>query len=77
MKVKLPILKPREVISTLSKAGFIQRRQTGSHLIFLSPKTGKIVPVPIHVKDLKKGLLKAIIKEADLTTEEFLRILRK
>ena len=75
--MKLPILKSREVVSILFKARFIKKRQTGSHLIFLNPDTGKIVPVPIHVKDIKKGLLKAIIKEADLTEEEFLKIFRK
>lgn len=77
MKLKLPILKPRQVVRTLLKTGFIKKRQTGSHLILLNPQNGKIVPVPIHVKDVKRGLLSAIIKEADLTPEIFLKLLKK
>lgn len=77
MKLKLPILKPREVIKVLTKAGFVKARQTGSHLIMKNSKTGKIVPIPIHARSLKKGLLSAIIKEANLTLEEFLKLLKK
>lgn len=75
--MKLPILRPREVISVLTKAGFVKARQTGSHLIMKNLKTGKIVPVPIHAKSLKKGLLSAIIKEADVTLAEFIKLLKK
>lgn len=77
MKLKLPILKPREIIKVLIKIGFVKARQTGSHFIMKNSKTGKIVPIPIHAKTLKKGLLSAIIKEADLTLEEFIRLLKK
>ncbi|MBI4084578.1 MAG: type II toxin-antitoxin system HicA family toxin [Candidatus Levybacteria bacterium] len=73
----MPTLKPREVVSALTKAGFIKARQTGSHLIMKNQKTGRIVPVPIHAKSLKRGLLSAIIKEADLTSSEFLKLLKR
>ena len=77
MKLKLPILRPREVIKVLTKTGFVKARQTGSHFIMKNSKTGKIIPVPIHAKTLKKGLLSAIIKEAGLTLEGFLRLFKK
>lgn len=77
MNFKLPSVKPKQVIKVLKKAGFVEARQTGSHLIMRNPSTGKIVPVPIHAKSLKKGLLFAIIKESSLTTQEFLKLLRK
>ena len=73
--MKLPVIKPKEVVKALLKAGFIKRRQTGSHLILRHPETKKIVPVPIHAKDIKKGVLKNILKQADLTLEEFLDLL--
>lgn len=76
MKLRLPILKPRQVIKALNKAGFVKARQTGSHLILKNLKTGKIVPIPIHTKSLKRGLTAAIIKEADLTLERFLKLLK-
>jgi len=77
MKQKLPILKSREVVRALGKAGFFQARQTGSHLILKNVTTGKIVPVPLHTKTLKRGLLLAIIKESGLNPEAFLKLLKK
>jgi len=50
-------------------------RQTGSHLILLNQESKKIISVPIHNKDIKKGLLIGIIKQAGLTTEEFIKML--
>ena len=50
------------------------KRQTGSHVILYHPKRKKIIPVPLHAKDIKRGLLKSIIKQAGSTEEEFLRL---
>ena len=66
--------KPKEVVRILQKLGYIPKRQTGSHLIMYHPKKHKIIPVPIHSKDIKKGLLRAIIKEAESTEQEFLKL---
>lgn len=66
--------KPREVVSILQKLGFIRKRQTGSHVIMHNPSSNKTVPVPMHAKDIKKGLLKSIIKQADSTEKEFLKL---
>lgn len=72
--MKLPVLKPKEVIKILEKAGFERRRHTGSHLILRHPKTKRIVPVTVHPKDIKKGVLKNILKQADLSLKEFLEL---
>lgn len=66
--------KPKEVIRILEKLGFIQKRQTGSHLIMYHPLKKLIIPVPMHAKDLKKGLLRGIIKQANSSEEEFLKL---
>ena len=66
--------KPKEVIRILKKLGFIAKRQTGSHLIMYRSSDKKIIPVPIHNKDLRRGLLKSIIKQADSTEEQFFRL---
>lgn len=66
--------KPKEVVKILKKLGFVEKRQTGSHLIFYHPIKQRIIPVPIHNKDLKKGLLRAIIKQSDSTEEEFINL---
>jgi len=66
--------KPREVVRILEKLGFIAKRQTGSHLIMYRSSDKKIIPVPIHKKDVRYGLLKSIIKQADSTEEEFVKL---
>lgn len=66
--------KPREVISILQKLGFVEKRQTGSHKIMYHAGKNKIIPIPIHPKDIKKGLTKDIIKQAGSSEEEFLKL---
>jgi predicted RNA binding protein YcfA (HicA-like mRNA interferase family) len=73
--MKLPSIKPRELIKALKKLNCFEKRQTGSHLIFYCPKQRKIVVVPIHSRDLKRGLVNAIRKELDLTIEAFTKLL--
>jgi predicted RNA binding protein YcfA (HicA-like mRNA interferase family) len=73
---KLPIIKPRQLIYVLEKLGCIEKRQTGSHRIFYYPQKHIIIPIPMHNRDLKKGLLRSIIKDLDLSVEEFLRLMK-
>jgi len=73
--MRLPIIRPRKVIHILKSAGFEEMRQTGSHLILANRKTKKVVPVPIHPKDIKRGLLLSIIKQSGLTVNDFLKLL--
>lgn len=72
---KIPIVMPNKVVKALKRAGFVKARQTGSHLILWHPQTKRIVSIPIHARTLKKGLLSGIIKEANLTLEEFVELL--
>ncbi len=72
---KLPIVKPQKAVKAFKRGGFIEARQTGSHLILWHPETKKIVSIPIHNKTLKKGLLAGLVKEAGFTLEEFLGLL--
>lgn len=73
--MKLPSLGHKKIIKVLKKIGFEEARQTGSHLILLNRNSKKIIPVPIHNKDIKKGLLFGIIKQAGLTVEEFIKLI--
>ncbi len=66
--------KPKEVVSILQKLGFLKKRQTGSHLVMFHPESKIIIPVPIHTKDVKAGLMKSIIKQANSTEAEFLKL---
>jgi len=72
----LPVIKPREVISALLRGGFYLHHQTGSHARLVhKTKSDVRVTVPIHSKDIPKGTLRRIIRQADLTVEEFLQLL--
>lgn len=64
--------KAKEVVRILEKLGFIQKRQTGSHLMVFHPMRKIIIPVPMHTKDIKMGLLRSIIKQAQSIEKEFL-----
>ncbi len=76
MSDRLPALRPREVIRALERAGFFLHHTTGSHHYFKHPdRLRLLVTVPVHHRDLKRGTLASIIKQAGLTTEEFLNLL--
>lgn len=57
---------PREMIKLLQENGYEIVGQNGSHVKMRNPQTGRTVIVPYHSKDLKKGLEKAILKQAGL-----------
>lgn len=66
--------KAREIVRILEKLGYIQKRQTGSHVIMFNPSRKRIITVPMHAKELKKGLVRGIIKQAESTEKEFLKL---
>ena len=69
--IKLPVVSGREVVERLEKANFILVRQTGSHMIMRREKAPKItVSIPDH-KELKRGTLKNILRQINLTVDEF------
>jgi predicted RNA binding protein YcfA (HicA-like mRNA interferase family) len=69
---RLPQVKPKQLIRALERMGFILRRQTGSHAIFRHPETKNIVVIPIHPRDIKRGLLYGILKQAGISEQDFL-----
>jgi len=70
---KFPVLKPDEVVRMLSKMGFVEVRQRGAHKQFRH-QDGRCTTVPFHKgRDLSPILLRQIIKDIGITTEEFLK----
>ncbi len=58
---------PKQMIKHLKANGFVEVRQPGtSHLRMINPTTGKQTTVPMHNKDLSKGLEHTILKQAGL-----------
>lgn len=56
----------KEMIKLLQENGFEIVSQNGSHIKLNNSDTGKVVIVPYHARDLKKGLEQAILKQAGL-----------
>ena len=69
---KLPALKPKDVVKTLKKFGFEVKRQTGSHVRLIHPD-GRATTVAIHSRDLPKGTLRAILKQSEISLDDFLK----
>lgn len=67
---KLPSLTPQKVIKALEKKGYILDRTKRSHKIYYHPETRRRVVVPFHKKDLPKGTLLEILRQADIDKEE-------
>ena len=75
MKQSLPAIEPKRLIRALERAGFSVHRVTGSHYILKHPvKPTLRVTVPFHNRDLKRGTLQSIVKQAGFTNEEFLNL---
>jgi len=73
---KLPVLSPKKIIKLLEKQGFQVDHTTGSHYILYDKVTKLRVVVPYHLRDLPKGTLLSIIKQAGLTKEEFEKLVK-
>lgn len=73
---RLPTLTPKKVAQVLERRGFVLQRVKESHHCYKYPSKPELkVVVPFHGRDIKRPLLYAIIKQADMTAEEFLDLL--
>ena len=72
---KLPIVSGKGCAKVLKRVGYYKRRQEGSHIILRRDKPFGQVVVPDH-KELDRGTLRAIIRQAGLGIEEFAQLLK-
>lgn len=70
---KLPRVSGAEAIRALERLGFIQSRQRGSHVVLKRLGPGNVTGcvVPLHA-ELAIGTLRGILKQAAVTTKEFI-----
>jgi predicted RNA binding protein YcfA (HicA-like mRNA interferase family) len=71
---RLPRVSGRECISALQKAGFMVKRQEGSHIVLRRQEPFSQVVVPDH-SELDRGTLRAIIRQSGLSVDEFVSLL--
>jgi predicted RNA binding protein YcfA (HicA-like mRNA interferase family) len=72
---KLPAVKPRVVVQFLEQNGFTLDHVSGSHFIFYHPVSRRRAVVPRHNRDMPKGTLVTLLREAGFTREELVRFL--
>ena len=65
--------KAREALAKLQRAGFLVRRQSGSHAVLRHPD-GRQTYVSLHPGDIPSGTFRAILKQAALTEDEFRKL---
>jgi predicted RNA binding protein YcfA (HicA-like mRNA interferase family) len=70
----LPQVSGRQCVTALLKKGFQFKRQNGSHMILRCDEPYAQVVVPDH-KTLDRGTLRSILRQAGMTTEEFITLL--
>ena len=71
---KLPVVSGAQCIKALGQIGFEVYRQRGSHIVIVRNSPPAQATIPNH-KELDRGTLRAIIRQAGLTVEEFIALL--
>ena len=70
---KLPVCSGQDAIKAFRKLDYEVDHQTGSHIVLRNPQ-GRRLTVPNH-RELAKGTLRSLIREAGITKEEFADLL--
>jgi predicted RNA binding protein YcfA (HicA-like mRNA interferase family) len=72
---RLPVVSGREAVEAFGRVGYVKDHQTGSHIILRhrDPPHRRLT-IPDH-KELAKGTLRSLIREAGLTVDEFRELL--
>ena len=71
---KLPVISGDECVAALQQLGYRVMRIRGSHAwLVCSGRTP--IPIPKH-RELGRGVLRKIIRTADISVEEFIKLLK-
>jgi len=70
---RMPQVTARDMIRFLKAQGFVEERQTGSHLTLWHEGRGVAVTIPVHTGcDLGRGLALRILKDAGFSVDDYL-----
>ena len=76
MGAKLPVISSRKLIQALKRRGFVIDHQTGSHLSMSHPEEpNRFAVIPVHAKDINRGTLMSILKQAGISKDELIELL--
>jgi predicted RNA binding protein YcfA (HicA-like mRNA interferase family) len=72
---KLPAVKPRDLVRFLEQNGFVLDHVSGSHFIYYHAAFKRRAVVSRHTRDIPRGTLLSLLKEAGFSRNEFLDFL--
>lgn len=72
---RLPLISGDDFVNVMRKIGYIWDHTEGSHMTLIHPSRGRL-SVPRH-RELGRGLLRSLIRDAGLSREEFIELLRQ
>ncbi|SFR12393.1 type II toxin-antitoxin system HicA family toxin [Desulfoscipio geothermicus] len=70
----LPVVSGRSAVLAFEKAGWKVARQKGSHIILVKAGMLATLSIPNH-KVLDRGLLRSLIRKAEMSVNEFVELL--
>jgi len=73
---KLTLITPKELTDILLNIGFVKRDAQGSH-VFFKHSDGRTTVIPIHAKEISRGLLRKILKDIDISPERYEQLRKK
>ena len=71
---KLPVISGIEAIKALERLGFSVVRQSGSHIVLRKGSCGCVVP---NHQEMKIGTLNGVLKQAGVSLDDFIKVLKK
>lgn len=72
---KLPAIPPQKLAKVLEKKGFALDRIRGIHHVYVYPVTKITISIPFHRKEIKRGILLDLMRQAGITREELIELL--
>ena len=69
----LPVVSGADAVRRFERAGWVVVRRKGSHAMLTHPQVLATLSIPQH-RELDRGLLRALIRAADMTVDEFVRL---
>lgn len=72
---RMPQVTARELVRFLKAQGFVELRQSGSHLTLFHEGRSVAVTIPVHTAvDVGRGLANRILKDAGFSVEDYLAL---
>jgi predicted RNA binding protein YcfA (HicA-like mRNA interferase family) len=71
--IRMPALRPERIVRALEACGLVVVRERGSHVVLTKAGLGRPVVVAMHNRELPPGTVSDIVRQADVSPEEFVK----